>query len=82
MSISTVPARRPAWQRYFFAIPVIGWVARDLALGDRSNIWFALVLFLSLWMISGLLFGLPGLYVPAVAMVPLIFIILIVITWS
>lgn len=76
------PRRLPLWQRLFFAIPVIGWIARDLVFGDKNNIWFALVTFVSLWMISALTFGLPGLYLPAVAMVPIIFLALLFITWS
>jgi len=76
------PASLPLWQRFFYAIPVIGWVARDLVFGDKNNIWFALILFVSLWLISALTFGLPGLYIPAVALVPVIFCVLILITWS
>lgn len=72
----------PFWQRLFFAIPVIGWVARDLIFGDKNNIWFALIAFVSLWLSSALVFGLPGLYLPALALVPIIFVTLIVITWG
>lgn len=79
---TTYPAHLPKWQRFFFAIPVLGWIARDIAFGDRSNLWFALVLLVSLWMISALTFGLPGLYIPAVCMVPVIFVVLLIITWS
>ena len=75
--------RRPSLlQRLFFAIPVIGWVARDVMFGDKNNIWFALFMFVSLWAISALTFGLPGLYLPAVALVPILFTVLIVITWA
>lgn len=63
--------------RLFFAFPVIGWIARDVAYGDSSNIYFALISFLSLWGISALTFGLPGLYVPALALVPVCFALLI-----
>lgn len=70
----------PFWQRLFFKIPVLGWVARDLLFGDKNNIWFALIGFFSLWMSSALTFGLPGLYLPAVAMVPVVFLLLLLIT--
>lgn len=70
----------PLWQRMFFKIPVLGWVARDLLFGDKNNIWFALIGFFSLWMASALTFGLPGLYLPALAMVPIIFVVLLLIT--
>ncbi|MCR9125047.1 MAG: hypothetical protein NXH82_02875 [Rhodobacteraceae bacterium] len=76
------PRALPIWQRLLFAIPVLGWVARDLLFGDKDNIWYALVMFVSLWGISALTFGLPGLYLPALALVPVIFVVLILITWS
>lgn len=74
--------RRPLWQRLFFAVPVVGWIAHDLVHGDEDNIWYALVLVISLWAISGLTFGLPGLYVPAVVLVPIMFSVLLLITWG
>mgnify|MGYP007014103872 FL=1 len=70
------------WQRLFFLVPIIGWVARDLIYGDKDTIWYALVAFISLWLSAILLFGLPGLYIPALAMVPVIFLILILITFG
>ncbi len=80
MTLATPPARLPLWQRLFFAVPVIGWVARDLLFGDKNNVWFALIGFVSLWMSSALVFGLPGLYLPALALVPVIFTVLLLIT--
>ena len=72
----------PMWQRLFFAVPVLGWIAHDLAFGDKDNIWYALVLVVSLWVISALTFGVPGIYVPALAVVPIIFAVLLLITWG
>ena len=37
-------------------------------------------LFVALWALSTITFGLPGLYIPAVAMVPIIWTVLITIT--
>ena len=82
MTLATTPVQLPLWQRLFFAVPVIGWVARDLLFGDKNNIWFALIGFVSLWLSSALVFGLPGLYLPALVMVPVIFLLLIWITWA
>lgn len=79
---ATPPARLPLWQRLFFAIPVLGWVARDLAFGDKHNIWYAITGFVSLWLSSALIFGVPGFYIPALALAPIIFITLIFITWG
>ena len=82
MTLASTPTRLPLWQRLFFAVPVIGWIAKDLVFGDKNNIWFALIAFVSLWLSSALVFGLPGLYVPALALVPVIFVVLLFITWS
>lgn len=82
MTLAVTPPRMSRAQRLFFAVPVIGWVARDVLYGDRANIWFAVILFFSLWFISALTFGLPGLYVPAVLLVPFIFVLLVCITWA
>lgn len=80
MTTAATPPSLPFWQRVFFKIPVIGWVARDLLFGDKNNVWFAIIGFVSLWMSAALTFGLPGLYLPAVALVPVIFIVLLLIT--
>ncbi len=80
MSPADIPRRLPFWQRVFFRIPVIGWVARDLLFGDKDNVWYALGGFVCLWMSLVLIFGLPGLYLPALALVPVIFLTLLLIT--
>ena len=82
MTFAATPSQLPLWQRIFFAIPVIGWVAKDLLFGDKNNVWFALIGFVSLWLSAALTFGLPGLYLPALALVPVMFTVLILITWS
>lgn len=82
MSLATPTPALPLLHRVFFAIPILGWVARDIMFGDKNNIWFAIIGFISLWMSAALTFGLPGLYIPAVALVPVIFVILICITWA
>jgi len=82
MSVADIPARKPLWLRVFLAIPVIGWIARDLLFGDKDNIYYALIAFVSLWLSSALIFGLPGLYLPALALVPVMFILLVVYSWG
>lgn len=82
MTLVTAPKRLPFWQRTFFAIPVLGWIARDLLFGDKNNIWFAIIGFVSLWLSAALTFGLPGLYLPALALVPVMFVVLVIITWA
>lgn len=80
MTLAATPSQMRLWQRIFFAIPVIGWVAKDLMFGDKNNVWFAIIGFVSLWLSSALVFGLPGLYIPAVMLVPVIFLVLFAIT--
>ena len=78
MTTADIPARKPLWLKLFLAIPVIGWVARDLMFGDKDNIWYAIIAFVSLWLSSAIVFGLPGLYLPALALVPVMFLFLII----
>ena len=79
MSITEHPPTfaAPIKGAWFYKIPIFGWIARDIAQGDVNNIYFALIAFVSLWGISTLTFGLPGLYLPALALVPVCFIVLI-----
>jgi hypothetical protein len=72
----------PLWQRLFFAIPVVGWIARDLIYGDSDTIWYLLAMLVSLWAISVMTFGVPGLYIPAVILAPIVFLVLLIITWG
>ncbi len=78
--MAPIHPRPPLWQRLFFMVPIIGWIARDLMYKGPENIWYALLAFVSLWGISIMLFGIPGLYIPAVCLVPVIFVVLILIT--
>ena len=82
MSIADIPAPRPFWLKLLLAVPVIGWVARDLMFGDKDNIWYALVAFFSAWMSAAIVFGLSGLYLPALALVPVCFLLLVVYAWG
>lgn len=67
-------------RRTFYRIPVIGWIARDLAEGDPDNIWYLLTALISLWIIAVGTWGLPALYLPAVALSPLILVALVALT--
>ncbi|MDA7965910.1 hypothetical protein [Ruegeria sp.] len=80
MSAIEMPQRLPLWQRLFFAIPVFGWLARDAANGSAEDWYYTAGAIFSMWGCSALLFGLPGLYLPALAMVPVMFLILILIS--
>ncbi|MBO9446189.1 hypothetical protein [Ruegeria sp. R14_0] len=80
MSAIEMPGRLPIWQRLLFAIPLFGWMARDVAHGKPEEWGYTAVAIFSMWGCSALLFGLPGLYIPAVMMVPVMFLILLLIS--
>ncbi|WP_095588841.1 hypothetical protein [Actibacterium ureilyticum] len=81
MTTETItPAAPPRSRRILFAIPVLGWIARDLIHGDKDNIWYLLVAVLSLWAMAVMTWGVPALYLPALAAVPVIFLMLLWIT--
>ena len=76
----TLPDRLPLWQRLLFALPFVGRISKEVAYGEAENFKYALLTLVSLWGSSILLFGIPGLYLPALAMVPVMFILLIAIS--
>lgn len=78
--MTPLAARPPLWQRLIFAIPVLGWILKDVKNGQDANIWYHIITVISLWMISGLTFGIVGIAIPAVLMVPVIFTLLILIS--
>ena len=72
--------RLPLYQRILFKIPVLGWMLKDVMHGDSDNIYYFLLAIVSLWGIAILQFGLLGLMIPALLLVPVVFVTLIVIT--
>ncbi|MBI1219245.1 MAG: hypothetical protein GC186_11920 [Rhodobacteraceae bacterium] len=64
----------------FYALPVLGWIARDVATKDDDNIWYALVIFLTCVVLAVQTWGLVALSMTALGMVPIMFILLIRIT--
>ena len=70
MAMQTLDAPQP---RYFtrhvtYRIPLIGRMAREVVEGDEANVWYAIAGWVSLWMSATLVFGVPGLVVPALLM--------------
>ena len=66
-------------KRGFHSIPVIGWIARDIA-RDHDSIWYALVILLTVLVLAVKTWGIVALAMTALAAVPVIFVILIAIT--
>ena len=63
----------------YHAIPVIGWIARDIA-NDPGHIWYALVIAVTLITLAIMAWGIVALAMTALLLVPAIFAILIAIT--
>ncbi|MEX0306779.1 MAG: hypothetical protein AB3N12_05260 [Ruegeria sp.] len=80
MSAIEMHRRLPIWQRLLFAIPLFGWMARDAANGSAEDWYYTAAAIFGMWGCSVMLFGLPGLYIPAVMMVPVMFLILLLIS--
>lgn len=80
MTRTTTPARRSLWQRLFSATPASGPMTRKDGSNQAAGFWYALAAGLGVWGCAVYLFGLPGLYLPALAMVPVIFALFLVIT--
>lgn len=78
MSVSApAPSRRRTW---FYAIPVLGWVARDLNEGPPDTIYYLLVTLLTLVVLAVMHWGVVALSMIALAMVPVVMAVLILIT--
>ncbi|MCF1708504.1 hypothetical protein L0V05_06710 [Tabrizicola sp. J26] len=65
--------------RGFYAIPFFGWIARDIS-RDINNVWYALVILLTALALAVKTWGLVALAMTALAMVPVMFVLLIMIT--
>ncbi|MCC6006303.1 MAG: hypothetical protein JJU40_01345 [Rhodobacteraceae bacterium] len=82
-STTTDPHRAealPIWQRLFFAIPVLGWMAHDILYRGRDNIPYAAVTLATFWILAIAQFGLPALLIPMLALVPACMVMLVWLT--
>jgi len=80
MSILTpIPPSTPLFKRAFFAIPVVGWLARDVLYGDHDNIYYLLVIIATLLVVVFSIWGLPALVISALVVVPFYFVFMIVV---
>ena len=68
--------RLPLWERLLYAIPILGWMLKDVAYGDPDNVYHFVFTIFCLWAIAVLQFGLVGLVLPALGFVPLIAVLL------
>lgn len=64
----------------FYRVPLFGAIAREWAEGDADFPLYLIVALVSAWGCAVALFGLPGLYLPAVAFAPMMLGLLVAIT--
>ncbi len=64
----------------FYSIPVFGWIARDLKEGGPDTIYYLLVALLTLLVLAVKTWGVVALTMTALAMVPVVMVLLILIT--
>jgi hypothetical protein len=67
-------------ERVLYAVPVLGWMLKDVVHGDRANIWWFVVALVSLWIMAIMTFGYAAFILPVLAAVPTAFVLLILIT--
>lgn len=72
--------RLPLIERLIYAIPILGWMLKDVVHGDSDNIWYFLATLFCLWVLSAMTWGYPGIIVPALIAVPLVFVGLVLLT--
>lgn len=63
-----------------YRIPVLGWFARDLARDFHGNIYYLLVILLTLLVLAVKAWGPPALALTAVGATPVMFVVLLMIT--
>ncbi|MFN3642126.1 MAG: hypothetical protein ACK4TB_04285 [Gemmobacter sp.] len=73
------PDPAPLWWRAIRAIPVIGWIVRDIE-RDFGNFWYLLVAGFSLLVIAVATWGVQILALVALCAVPVMFVILVLLT--
>lgn len=81
MAMMTAPTAAPSlgW-RLFYAVPVIGWIARDIA-RDVTNLPYAVVILLTTLILAAQVWGPVVFTLTALAAVPFMFAFFIYISW-
>jgi len=79
--LTPLPPSLPIVPRLIYSLPVVGWIARDVAFGDKDNIWYALVIALTAVVLAVATYGLPALVMIMLSLVPLMFLFFVAISW-
>ena len=77
--ITLAPSPRPR-RSWFHHVPVLGWITYDVAHGDDDTIWYALVILLTFLVLAFKTWGLVAIAMTALAAVPVMFVLLVLIT--
>lgn len=72
--------RLPLGERMLYAIPIFGWMLKDVTYGAKDNIYWFIATMVMLWILAIIVFGYPAIIIPALALVPTIFVALLLIT--
>lgn len=80
MSDFTAPKRASFALRFLLSLPIIGRIAGDLLYGDKDNIYYFLVILLTIEVVLIMSYGLPALAMSALAMVPVCVVMLVILT--
>jgi hypothetical protein len=78
--LTDAPQKRYITRHVTYRLPVIGRMAREVVEGDEDNALYAVVGGIALWLCAILIFGYPGLIVPALGLTAAMFVALIRIT--
>ncbi len=73
-------ADRSLLTRILFRVPILGRMLREVYYGDADNIYYFLFTVLSLWGLAIFVWGYPALIIPMMAVVPAMFVVLVMIT--
>ena len=58
----------PRYERMVYAIPVLGWMLKDVAYGDKDNIYYFIAALVMMWIIAIIAFGYPAIIIPALGL--------------
>jgi hypothetical protein len=67
-------------ERLIFNIPILGWLLKEAAHGPASVKTMFLINVKMLWLLAILIFGYPAIIIPALILVPTMFVVLFIIT--
>ncbi len=75
-----VPTHPSLIKRFFFAIPILGRMLREVFYGDKDTIYYFLFTVFTLWFLAVITWGYPAFIIPLLCAVPSMFVVLILIT--